>query len=487
MTQLVGGRWRDFVQGVRRYRRTPLLELVARLAIDLDAGDDLALPGPAGGPTSVTPFSLAAVAKVALAHGNEHRDLVAGPVDLRRLCDVYMDVGEAYRFGEEGSLERFFIQTAHEQFPWQQTPHHDIGRTHALYVGAASRHPVGEVVVGFETDVLGASLAEYVSALLVWHVGATRHGGFVQREWLDQPNFVEIVQAVGRGPLELVLDRLTAPIDAFRELAVSHQLDDATLRRFEFNPLIAKPIVELPDGRLLAPQSALIRHRMGAGSIYYDLIASLGTPWARDLGEVFEHYIGDNLRLIADCDIYEQVEYDDDQRSVDYFVRTPEHLVLVEVKSKRLVAESRAGGAVLADDLKQGLGEAFSQIRRTADLIRIGHPDFARLPCDLPLAGLVVSLEPYFVAHLEGIRALTGQDPTVPTIVASSAEIEHLAAISTRSDAGAVVDAALTSERDPGVMPRFGEEFWRAEHGRNPLLDEAWRRYRFGIDDDVPE
>jgi hypothetical protein len=166
------------------------------------------------------------------------------------------------------------------------------------------------------------------------------------------------------------------------------------------------------------------------------------------------------------------------ERSVDYFIATAGTLVLVEVKSTRLSAEARVAGPRLVADLQRGLGKAFEQIKRSARNIKEGHPNFAHLPRRERLAGLVVTLEPYFVAHTPDIRDFVGRDPGIPTIVSAAREVEHLVALGQESAAGPVLDAIFAAPRSAeGVFAQLGRTIVGLPAGNNPMLERAWDSY----------
>jgi hypothetical protein len=152
-------------------------------------------------------------------------------------------------------------------------------------------------------------------------------------------------------------------------------------------------------------------------------------------------------------------------------------VVLVEAKTTRLTASARLGTSTLAEDLNRTLGEAFQQIERSLSLIRDGHPAFAAVPQDRAFLGLVVTLEPYWNANSDEARSLVASPaPSVPTIVASSREVERWVADHLESGGGATL---LRIANDPEVRT-WNLELALPDRGnpgrpRNPLLEDAWR------------
>ena len=474
------GRYEDFVQAVRRFRQTDLLELVASVATRLDRTGQQALPDGRGGVTPITQFSLAAVAKESVVRGNDHRSAIPEFRDLLRLCDRYMNAGDAFDTDEPGFLGRLLVQTAFEQFPWQLSLSEELGRTWALYIDAARSY--GSELINENTwrEFLGCSLSDYVGAIFLWHVGAMKHDGRVEPNWVDQENFRTVTEVVNRDVLISVLNRLTATPRQLRDIASSVPMLDRKYRRFGFNPLQARPIVLIgPNNRHIAPQPLYVIRKATATGVFYQAIEVMGKDFSDELGHIFEHYVGLQLRDIDGIEVFDEIVFGkEEERSVDYFIESRETLILVEVKSTRLTSEARVAGPRLVDDLQRGIGKAFDQIDRSANCIRNSHPAFAHLPQDRRLAGLVVTLEPYFVTHTPDIRSFVGRAPSVPTVVAAVRELEHLVAVGAESDAPALLDMMYATPEDAGgAFAQLGHSIADVPYGENPMLKRAWAAY----------
>jgi hypothetical protein len=239
-----------------------------------------------------------------------------------------------------------------------------------------------------------------------------------------------------------------------------------------------------PEDVLIAPQPLFIAQRTATTALFYDAMGTAGTSFADELGHVFEHYVGMNLQLLDGVDVHEEVTFRTGrghERSVDYVVDTGETLILVEVKSTRLSADARVAGPRLIEDLRRGLGKAFDQLQRSSGRIHAGHPAFAHLPRRPRMVGLVVTLEPYFVAHLPDIREFVGVDPGVPTIVASAAELEHLVAVGQELAPAPLLDELYeTPHNEFGTAAQLGNFLADRPTGRNPLLERSWAKYPWG-------
>lgn len=472
-------RYQYFQQSVRRFRRRDLLLLTATVASALEKSGGHRLVTPAGRATAITQFTLSAIAKEAVLCGNEYRSAVATVGDLDRMSRRLFDATEHPRRDDPDFLRTLLVQTSFEQFPWQFSQFAEMARTHALYVDAADDMGSPVINAAFWQQVLGCSVPEYFGALFVWFAGAAKNHGLLDAHWPERENSSLVRATVDAETLRNVLERLTATREQLQTLADTSRLDQR-YRRYEFNPLQARPVVDLGAGELIAPQPLFIARKTTATGLFYDAIGAAGKEFADELGYVFEHYVGMNLRAISEVEVYDQIAYGKPQnKSVDYFVDTGESLLLVEVKSTRLSAEARAGGPRLADDLQRGLGIAFNQIRKSVDEIVGNHPSFAQLPRRQRLVGLVVTLEPYFMAHMPDIRSFAGTDPGVPTVVASARELERLVAVNV--PVGPLLDTLFADPiLAPGALPHLGSILDGQPRGRNPLLEQAWANYPWG-------
>ncbi len=198
--------------------------------------------------------------------------------------------------------------------------------------------------------------------------------------------------------------------------------------------------------------------------------------FTRDIGRVCQDYVGRQLSLIPNAAVVPEVVYDDDQRSVDWFVLFEDLVVLVEVKSTRMSHLARMGGNKLKDDVERCLGKAYKQVRRTHELLADGHSAFVEIPADRPRIAIIATLEPYWAANSPFIAEFLPESP-IPTSVASVRALERL------------VDVLRTiggPEPLIKVLDDPDRRTWNLENGlpditvpKNPILDAAWNRFPF--------
>lgn len=473
-------RYKDFRREIRAFRPRDLLPAVARIGARFAETGPQGLGAALAADNIVTPWALTAVARESIVSGSDaaatqrvsHRD-------VRRLCAVYAELEDPVsRDGRHADLTGFFVRTGFEQFPAQMSVFEEVSRTTALYLTAAAEVPAAPLLSEDAWSVaLAIPLEIFLGVGFFLHVWATRHDGWVDLNWLDRPQFEPILHSLGEVRIRGSVERyLAASFSTFRELD-SRTFRGPALLEHRFNPLEARPLIKL-SGRLLAPSPAMLLSRISATGIYYDRCTEPG--FTDQLGPVFQHYVGTNLRLIPNATVLPEVEYARSQYTVDWIVVFNQLVMLVEVKATRLTERARAGVTEALDaDIERTLVRAHRQIETTARLIRERHASLSRVPADRPIMGLTVTLEPFWLLGTALTPLPKPDGAVVPVVVASARDVEHLAACALAHDAGkllrAVLDQGTTGTRALTSLPQ-GSEL------RNPLLDSAWERIHSWLD-----
>jgi len=128
-----------------------------------------------------------------------------------------------------------------------------------------------------------------------------------------------------------------------------------------------------------------------------------------------------------------------------------------------ITIDYRTGDPARLADTERKLGDAVTQLESTAKLLGESHPAFGHIPKQLPIRGLVVTLEPFYPQGAMGEGLVRSE--VLPIGAVSAYELELIAAALTdQADAGAQILAALT--RYDGLMPtsptwRTGAHFRR--------------------------
>lgn len=466
----------EFVQRVRRYRPSDLLPALATTAIDFFEmetwkADRVRLA-----------WALAVAAKASIVAGNEYRNRQVTPESVYRICATYNELDSPIARETDdvsASLGAFLVRIAYEQFPYQQSYFEEISRLGAMFDGVDSL--ATEILdTRLIQMILGCSLGDFVGAGFVISVGARSSAGYFDPEW---PSLWDSTKGIhGKFSMDVVRqvfhDHFVSSFSEVRSAADLAKQTDPALRHHEFNPLAGRPFVTMPDGRHLAPQPHFAFQKLSPPALYYagvDVLDQVSVQaFTRDVGFVFQEYVGRQLRLMPGGNVVPDIVYNGSQRSVDWFVIFDEVVVLVEAKSTRLSVHGRMGGNRLKDDVERSVGKAFSQVANTESLLSEGHPDFAAIPIDRPRVAIIATMEPYWAANTPFIAAYL-PSPAIPTSVASIRSIERLVDVMIgQGGPESLVDILNDTERSTwnleNALPTI-------ETHKNPILAEAWDRY----------
>ncbi|WP_328463486.1 hypothetical protein OHA21_38060 [Actinoplanes sp. NBC_00393] len=473
----------EFGDFVRRFNQEAMLFAVARRA--------LSLPGHLDGVNSsrafvaTPPWALAAVAKAAICQGNPFRSAVPSERDVVLACHMHNNlISDELGRPELNSPFAVLARIAFEQFPYQESIMEEISRSMAFFDGYAGGKTLEVVSSESMKQLIGADMTTAAAIVILLATAVDRNAGIFDPAWMDQANFERILEVMPRDEVLAVVDAVFAGSMAeFRaeDAAARNRVPLPYLDRYAFNPLTSRPFVRLADGRLLAPVPRLISRRLSPLELYYVGLKRWGEPFARDLGELLEDYLGRQFATLPGVTVCPEIVYHEGKKelkSTDKFLVFDDLVVLVEAKARRSPLAARAADASAQRQYTDTLGKAFGQLGRTLAKIHEGAAEFAHLPADRPIIGMVATLDPWYIANSFGRDFLP--TPALPTIVASVRDIEHLVAIGQRRSASDILTQIMSAgdERQAWDLGIALNDF-RDPDDTNPLLMQAWNRLPF--------
>lgn len=466
------------MQACRRFRPSQLVPAIAQVSASL--GEP---PYPNRLKVALPPWGLAVAARESILYGNEHRQSVS-EISIAALMRRFFesDALPALKPGDRGFLLSVMTAVTYEQFPWQESIYQELARSHAMLIGSLDHVDLEVLSRSALQELLGAPLGEAIGATFVLQVGAYQNNGVYNSRWLDQDNFKDVLQLYPRSAIEAAASRLTATRDEFRADFAENSHGDKRVARYDYNPLVRTPFVDMGDGTVVTPAPRLIMRTVTPGGLYYPGLNRYGPAFARDLGLLFEHYVGRNLRLIDGADVHQEIVYgpNRDRKSVDWFVVLPRLTILVECKLKRLGLPARAGNVVLNDDMEKSVRKAHGQLARSVEQLEIEATEFRHIPTDRPLLGVIISAEPSYTGaaylveeHLASI--ISSRFGEIPVAALSAREVEMLVTF------GADVEQLLLDRLHTYAS---GTAFsvsglWAEARGANVILEDAWDSYPF--------
>jgi hypothetical protein len=461
----------EYRQRVRRYKPSSLLPLIAAAGVRYREQQDW-LNSPY---RKYTPWALADAARVSLAYGTEHNRADATDSDLLQILNAYSRFD---RFFRDQDARAVMLRMASEQMTWQAASYEALARTAAVFTHTVPLKPLECLRPGWDTELFGCTLREYVGATqLIWASVIASAGRF-DLALFDTPDGELIARHVGRDTVVRVLDaHFAANKEQFRvenkNVTGRAGLDDH-LRRFTYNPLRGHPLLIGFGAGYLCPMPQLAWAKATPWGVYFTGLRHYGDGFARDLGHLFEQYIGRQLRLLTGAQVLPEITYGPKagrRKTVDWIVVLPEVVLLVEVKSAIPTEPVRLGTPDAAEAILRKLGKAISQIDVTAQLIADRDPALAAVPADRPVLGLAVTLEPFHIANAP-FNLLPPAD--TPVTVADAAEIEVLVTITDTPPGQLLLDRAADDVRSTWALDTALNGHARS---RNSILDEAWNSY----------
>jgi len=420
------------------------------------------------------PWALAEIARVSLAYGNEHRP-AATEDHLLQCSNAYTDLNDPeLGDGYQGPLTGFFLRIC-EQLEYQVPLQNEMSRAAAIFLNTKPAGTPRVIRDDWQTELFGTDLISFVAAGQMLHMAARPNSGRFNPNWLDLPNFSFLPTVIDPARLRTAWRR-NYVIDqaAFKKL--NGRQAPSPWRRFTHNPLLSHPAVSGIHNDWLIPTPALVVRRLSPLGIYYAGLNLWGKPFADDLGDLLEQYIGNQLRLIPEADVEPGFRYDrDNKETVDFIVTLPELVVLVEVKSVRPTAAVRAGAPDAESELQRMLGKGVRQIERADNLINNAHPAFAHIPTDRPRAGLLVTMEDFHILNSGFHSPIFHRTSQLPISICSAGELEHWVTVTDKTSGRVVLDAIKNQDISSGPAFSLKQELNGRSHRRNALIDAAWR------------
>ncbi|MEU9547298.1 hypothetical protein [Streptomyces mirabilis] len=331
----------------------------------------------------------------------------------------------------------------------------------------------------------------YVGVAQLLFSAATQRDGRFDPDWLDG-DLNAFTDLTTPAALAAVIDRhfaTSAQTLKNEEAAAAAQAPatgtpalDPALRRFSYNPLRGRPVVTGYDTRYLIPVPAAVVAKASPLGLYFTGLEGLGEAFANDLGELFEQYVGRQLHLLPDASVHPEIVYTeqrDEKKSIDWIVVFDDLVLLVEVKSVRPTMQLRLGAKDFATELTAKLKKAFGQIDKTAALIAAGKEEFAHIPADRPVLGMVVTMEPYHMINAPEFRSVLPAG-VVSTTIAAIGEVEDAVTVTDTSLSTILVAGAQAGAVTPGGGWSLRTALGDHPLEMNPILDQAWEATPFG-------
>ncbi|MGA5454576.1 hypothetical protein ACPCVO_49285 [Streptomyces umbrinus] len=225
---------RDYVARVRRHRPSALLPLIAQTSATY-ALESSWLQSPY---RKYTPWAPADAARMSLAYGNEYRQ-GADDADLLRILDMYVRLEDHFlRETDEDALGRWLLRASGEQVTYQEPVFQDLARTAAMLTQTAGTRQARCLRPGWEEELLGARLSQYVGiAQLLW-ASALSCDGRCDPNSLTTPGTQRICAEIPAETIVSVTEKhVVTDTAAYRQVNErARESKDPLLRRLRVQP-----------------------------------------------------------------------------------------------------------------------------------------------------------------------------------------------------------------------------------------------------------
>lgn len=461
---------RDYVDYVRQFRRSELVALVAAAAPAVSFNRALQPP------ITATPWGLADVARVSLAFGSERNRLSPTREDLIGCLLRHNNLGfRGLVEQEDGAVANLMLQAAFSQFLHQRDVGPMTGRSIALFDQTTPADPDAmEVLHGdWQRELLGCTLVEYIGVTQLLMAAAAPNGGRFDpastEAWLEHEELKGLAEIFDPAITRQVLNaHLAADAGTFRTRDTASPSID---RRFTFNPLLDHPMVAGLAGDLFMPVPDFVVWKPTPSGLAYTGMARWGEAFARDLGRLFEAYVGRLLHLIPGAQVYPEITYRKPKKqwgkTVDWIVVFPDLVLLVEAKARRSTEALRTGAAGAAAALRQTFDKGNAQLDTTFDLIEAGAPELTHIPADRPVVGIVVTLDDFHVSNSPLHRSMYSPATRLPSMAVCADELEGIVGLGAAT--AAFLDAQTRTA--PGLLGNLRSALSTQTIPRNPVLD----------------
>lgn len=448
-------RYSEFRQAVRRHAPSDLLPFAAAHAakhLDTITGgrkDTWSSQYP--------PWFYSAIARESIVYGNEHRSKVTTEDDIRRLRNLFMETPTGIENIQDGRIIDLFFQGAsYEQLPYQTSVKSELARSFLLFSdemldGDQCSFPGPQDWV----SVLGGTINQALTATFIFAIGANKNRGTVNPAWFDMDWYKQVEPILPRNVALAILDKLSSTIESARMDAKSVIPHPWDYLRYAYNPLVKSPILKIGSGTRFAPQLFFVLTSMTAENLYYRGIQSWDRhQFGRAVGLRVQDYVGRQLRHTGQLHVEPEFRWTRHKLggvdSSDWFIVTPHATILIECKSARANPLQRSGTPKGLQATAKTLKRAHDQISANARELLSKNPNFAHLPTDRKIIGLIVTAEPFHVANSRELRKMLPV-AEVPILTISLRELEDLAVLPP-TILGEVLCSIVDSEEESWIV-----------------------------------
>ncbi len=425
-------------------------------------------------------------AMVALRRSNSHRRSSLASGQLTKLVNHYNSYdGPLPVPASDEDLLSQCMRMAYQQFPFQREWWAGMTRARFMFQECSDRKP--HDLSGVVRAVFGASYDEVLGIcadLYFFFLNAVKTGKrpiFTMR--LLAQRFLPWVE---EGTLARVVDAISQTQSEFRNICDNTAGSDPRLRKYDYNPLLARPLIQIGDIYFCpVPALLLLWTTDGINYVLSDYARTSGKDGAffNTFGHAFEDFVEHLLRKSGREYIREvSVRRKEREDSADFILVEGDSALIFDCKTRRTTVKHRYGMLEAIDRDYEDIVSGLEQDTRTERWIREGIEEFAQHP---RLRGVsqfhygVVTLDHYYLANSSAMQRKVQQSlgRSIEYQVLSSRELELLAS-SVR--VGGILAIIRDKSSDSYDLPASYEDYLKVRQGAAEgvrLVDPSQRLY----------
>jgi len=325
-----------------------------------------------------------------------HKDGYDEPLSWNRfakIMNLYHDYGDSpfLTYTIKENPERFFLMMARQQFELQNTPSKSyMARVWSLFVN----NPYTALLREESKKKFGISMEQWFHlAFLSWAAANQQDNCMFRKDIFLSCDFYNVTQDV----IETFYRYTSLSIGQIKENYLSVRKQEE--RAFHFlirSVFLARPIIDLEDGNMIAPYPNLIFINSGEGLL--ELVSSIKN-YDVDISKSFEAYVeqllkclDNKIQIISSNELEAVVKRTTRGKSCDFLVETDTEIILVECKATTFTAKMFTDNAILNNNSTSKIAKALVQLYTTAYDLSKGVFDALNIDKNKPTIGIVVTL-----------------------------------------------------------------------------------------------
>jgi hypothetical protein len=320
---------------------------------------------------------------------------------LKRILQIALGIEED-RMIKGATPVEIAMNVAYEQFRLQETPLNSIGRMWHILNNVWNTVP--DQSIAPLSEIMAITGLSYSCIICYGMAAASCDQGFIAEYSDETTEELEASMKAGFtiGSHHKFLQWISCNLADFSSISTP----PAYVRHPVVNSGIIPPGCTLPIHFSGSPNGIISRVSSG---IYFDLIDRFNkggnkNQFKTEFGYAFEKYVGEYLsEYLPSYEIVSEIEFGPKKarvKSVDYFVKKGNTLILIEVKQSSIFAAAKFGGTIddISDSLSSNIEKAIKQLNLTFQNLKI-FSEFSQFSSCSDVLKLVVVGDPLYNAN----------------------------------------------------------------------------------------